>query len=60
MEDVINVLMNRDGLSQKDAEREVHDFMNGIYSGEIDPFEAEDLFMDTFGLEPDYLLNMIM
>lgn len=53
------VLMQRDGLSEKDAEKQIEqasaDLHDRIMNGEI-PF---DLCYDWFGLEPDYLDELI-
>lgn len=59
MKSIVDVLVKRDGLSKREAENCVADFQDRLYSGEIDPFEADDEFMDEFGLEPDYLLDLL-
>lgn len=40
MESIVNLLVNRDGMSESDAHDMVRDFQDRLYGGEIDPFEA--------------------
>lgn len=50
MDSITEVLMRRDGLSEEDAKREVDDFREDI----------EDALMNDLGLEPDYLMDILM
>lgn len=59
MDSIVEVLVNRDGMSESDAHDMVKDFQDRLYSGEIDPFEAGEEFLDEFGLEEDYLLGLL-
>jgi len=56
-----NILMTRDGMTELEAVGLIVDgreeIMESIYSGDYD--EAEELFMDYFGLEPDYMMELI-
>lgn len=60
MKEIVNILMSRDGMSEKDAIKEVEafkDFMNcQMAEGQYD---FDDDFMSWFGLEPDYLIGLI-
>ncbi len=59
MNELIQILMRRDGLSQQEALGHIADAREAI----IDAFEHggdyEDVFNDWFGLELDYLLDVI-
>ena len=59
VEDIIKVLMSRDGMSYDDAKEQVLDFKKQIDSGEISYDDLEEEFMSEFGLEPDYLLALL-
>ena len=56
--DIIKILMERDGLTKEDAVAEFNECMDEvracIANGEF--VEAEDLFSEMLGIEPDYLL----
>ena len=62
MDSITEVLMRRDGLSEEDARREVEDFKadieDSIMSGNLE--DIEDALMYDLGLEPDYLLDLLM
>ena len=62
MDSITEVLMRRDGLSEEDAKREVDDFKtdieDSIMSGNLE--DIEDALMYDLGLEPDYLLDLLM
>lgn len=61
MDSITEVLMRRDGLSEEDAKREVEDFKadieDSIMSGDLE--DIEDALMNDFGLEPDYLMDIL-
>lgn len=61
MEEIIEILMNRDGYSYEDAKEiylncksELEDVFNGTSC-----LSAEEVLMCELGLEPDYLFNFI-
>lgn len=62
MEEIIKIIMKRDGLDRKEAAEEVQSTMNAVGEAiEQGRFElAEDIFMEDLGLEPDYLMNAVM
>ena len=62
MKKIVNVLMNRDGLTKKEAEKEVRDGMKSVREmiAEGNFSGAEYEFSSRFGLEPDYLLNALI
>lgn len=59
MDRLINVLTERDGLSEQEAQSLIDeckkDFYNRLEAGEM-PF---DIMGEHFGLEPDYLEELI-
>ena len=59
MNEIMQVLMRRDGLSQQEATEQITEareaVMDAFESGE----DVEEVFMDLFGLEPDYLIDII-
>ena len=62
MDSITEVLMRRDGLSEEDAKREVDNFRedieDSIMSGNLE--DIEDALMNDLGLEPDYLMDILM
>lgn len=56
--EIIKVLMERDGMTETEAREELAEVMEEvrdlIASGNF--IEAEDVFSDMLGLEPDYLI----
>ena len=59
MNEIIKVLMSRDGLSYDEARDQVLTFKQQVDSGEISYDDLEEEFMSEFGLEPDYLLALL-
>ena len=62
MDSITEVLMRRDGLSEEDARREVADFKDNIQesiiNGDLD--DIEEALMNDLGLEPDYLMDILL
>lgn len=62
MDNITEVLMRRDGLSEEDAKREVDNFRedieDSIMSGNLE--DIEDTLMNDLGLEPDYLMDILL
>lgn len=60
-EDIKSVLMARDGITAEEAQRQIAEaraeLMDRLASGDIDG--AYETCMDEFGLEPDYLEDLI-
>lgn len=50
------VLMKRDGLTRKEANEELKECQQRIFSGE----NPEDILYDDYGLEPDYVFDLIL
>ena len=61
MQEIIEILMNRDGISYADAKEAYLEcqeaMMCAIEGGDM--FEAEDILRYELGLEPDYIFNFI-
>lgn len=57
MNRIVNILMNRDGMSKKDAEDLVKETREEILAADL--WEMEDIMMDNLGLEPDYIFNLL-
>ena len=61
MEHITDVLVRRDGITEEEAERQVADFREEIddliMEGDLEGIE--DALMDDFGLEPDYLMDVL-
>ena len=61
MENITDVLVRRDGISEEEAEKQVADFREEIddmiMDGDLEGIE--DALMDDLGLEPDYLMDIL-
>jgi len=61
MESLIGVLMRRDGLSEAQAKEQIQEARDRVREyldeGELDM--AHDICAEMWGLEPDYLLEII-
>jgi hypothetical protein len=55
MNRIVQILMERDGLSEETAFEALADAQLRIYEGE----DAEEVLMDEFGLELDYIDDLI-
>ncbi len=56
-------LIDRDGISEEDARVQIEQAQSDLYDimdsgGSLD--EAQELIEDVFGLEPDYLEDLLM
>ena len=60
MSELKQILMRRDGLTAAEADAAIEeaseDFYSRIREGDI---TAEDVLLEHFGLEPDYILDII-
>jgi hypothetical protein len=55
--EMVAILMARDGMSRDEVMENINDFKEELASG--DYYDAEELFMEEFGLEPDYLIDVL-
>ena len=64
MEDIIEILMERDGMSREEAERQIEDTSSRIWDELCEEDctleNLEDILYGDIGLEPDYLLDMLI
>lgn len=62
MNTIIKILMKRDGYSKAEAKEMYDDTMNEVYEAiECGDNElAEEIFTSNLGLEPDYLINVLI
>lgn len=61
MENIKQILMRRDGMSAEEADLLItlaKEKLNG-YLVEGDMFSADEVCMEFFGLEPDYLMELL-
>jgi hypothetical protein len=55
MNPIVKILMERDGLSKKDAELAVMEAQLAISQGD----DIDDVLRDDLGLEPDYAEDLL-
>lgn len=62
MKEIIDILMRRDDISENEARNLVEDCMEEVETAIAEGryYEAEDIFMQEIGLEPDYLMNILI
>ena len=62
LDEIINILMRRDNLSEEEAQQWVEETMDEVMdmaaAGNL--IAAEDYFVHELGLEPDYLFDLLM
>jgi len=51
--------MRRDNLTSAEADKRIAEVRDRIGSGEIGICEMDDIMLDEFGLEPDYLIDLL-
>lgn len=54
---VVEILMNRDGMTREEAEERVQEVRAMIICSSV--LEAEDILIDELGLEMDYIFDLI-
>lgn len=57
MENVINILMNRDGMTRDEARELVIETRELLLSADV--WEADEIIADQLGLEPDYIMDIL-
>lgn len=55
MSELKKIIMERDSLSSKEADEMISDAKQRIVDGE----DPEEVLMEDFGLEPDYIFDLI-
>ena len=56
MNRIVDILMKRDKMSQREAEALVNETLNEILD---DPAAADDIMLSYLGLEPDYIIDLL-
>lgn len=61
MASIKEILMTRDGVTEVEAEELIKEAQSAIqeYLAEGDIWSAEDVCSEYFGLEPDYIFDLI-
>lgn len=57
MQNVINILMNRDGMTRDEARELVIETREMLLSADV--WEADEIIADQLGLEPDYIMDIL-
>lgn len=52
---IIQILMQRDGMTKAEAKELVDEAKEAVYNGE----DPEEILLEWFGLEPDYIFDLI-
>jgi hypothetical protein len=52
--------MNRDENTEQEAKDRIKEVQDLIEECNYDPEESEDLLMDMLGLEPDYIVDLLL
>lgn len=55
MSELKRILMERDGMSDLEANEVIKEARERVYDGE----DPEEILMDEFGLEPDYVFDLL-
>ena len=59
MNEVVEILMKRDGLSRREAQDRFNEVREMIQECNFDPFETEDILIEELGLEMDYIFEFL-
>lgn len=57
MEEIIKILMRRDGMTREEAKELIEEVQEAILD---DPDNGCEIFESELGLEPDYLINFLL
>jgi hypothetical protein len=55
MNPIVKILMERDGLTEQEAKQRLRLAQNRVLGGE----DPEEVLFDEFGIEPDYVFDLI-
>lgn len=59
MNNVVKILMERDGNTQEEAEIRVNEVREMMADCDYDPIECEEIVAGELGLEMDYIFDLI-
>ena len=57
--EVVEILMKRDGLSRREAQEQFNEVREMIQECNFDPIETEDILIEELGLEMDYIFEFL-
>ena len=57
MNKIVKILMDRDGMTRKEAEELVAETREEVLAGS--PGEADEIMAANLGLEPDYIIDLL-
>ncbi|WP_300806862.1 hypothetical protein [uncultured Desulfovibrio sp.] len=60
LKEMLQILMERDGMSRADALQLLREVQAAVYEAFETGEDPEEIFTDMTGLEPDYLLALIV
>ena len=55
MSNLLNVLMERDGLDKEEALEQIREAKEMVFNGQ----DPEEVLAEMFGLEPDYFFDIV-
>ena len=58
MRELVNILMERDGLTKSEVLGQIKEFKELFFAGELGP-DLEEAFQFEFSLEPDYIVEIL-
>ena len=59
MNELLTILMLRDGLSREEALETIRDAREAVMEALENGDDPEEIFADIMGLEPDYIIGII-
>lgn len=57
--EIIEIFMHRDGLSREDAIEVLNEAYSAVQDAILGGYDADEIWMEETGLEPDYLYNLM-
>ena len=60
MDKIVEILMRRDGNTRNDAIERINEVIGMMEECSYDPEESEIIFMEQLGLEPDYIIDILL
>lgn len=60
MNRIIEILIQRDGITAAEAQSILDDVMGMFNECDYDPDECENIMQSQLGLEPDYIIDVLL
>ena len=57
---IVDILCRRDGCSEDEADRRIDAALERMEEANFDPEECEEIMADELGLEPDYIIDLLV